>query len=111
MAARGRNANATNADQAQPLLQLLARSDWDSVTFPRDILGDIESLTCGTNMCLDPHVSDLNVTENVTEECHRIPVQPGHGQDGPWWSPLHVFPPIAYQVMGLPIETLSLPDE
>ena len=32
--------------------------DWDSVAYPRDIFGDIESLTCGTYMCLDPYVSD-----------------------------------------------------
>ena len=32
--------------------------DWDLVTFPRDILGDIESLTCGSMHMWVSHVSD-----------------------------------------------------
>jgi len=33
--------------------------DWNLVAFHSDILGDIESLTCGTYITWVPHVSDL----------------------------------------------------
>lgn len=36
--------------QIRPLASGHSTMDWDSVTYPRDILGNIESLTCGTHV-------------------------------------------------------------
>ncbi len=37
------------------IVETMCPTDWDSVTFPHDILGDIESLTCETQCHRECH--------------------------------------------------------